>query len=312
MKLFFALTSPEFLHNTLSTLPSIPEPRPSCVDFLISFAMFRLMSMDNRGRVPFVVEAKSYDQILNHYGFGGGTLILDSGAYSALTLGTHIKLHDYNGWIRKQEAHTQSCVEFYSALDVIGNPDLTWRNLKVAELDGLRPRPVVHWGCSDDQIKRVVDNYREFSVGGLVPLLRSGKGNRDKIHSFLDRVFTLASKWGSPIVHGFGLSVPSLLLRYPFSSVDSSSWLAGPRYARVALWSDRLARFVSYSPNDSRELKLCPGVAESYGLGISGINEVFKGDRVMLRCRISAMGLTSYWRMSQYVNRVWKSKGGVS
>lgn len=314
VKLFFALTSHEYLRGTVPALSTIAEPSPKALDFLVSYAMFSKIGygwggLASRDNTPYSVEASNYLKLCQRYGYNEGSLLLDSGAFSCFTLGVKLKLSEYSLWIRQQRGDTVPWVKFYSALDVIGDADLTWRNLKIMEKDGLKPRPVIHYGYTDKQIVRVVDEYNTFSIGGVVPLLRGSQ--RGELYRFLDHVVSKAVKrWSTPVIHGFGISVPSILVRYPFDSVDSSSWLAGARYARVSLWDDNTHKFAAYSLADAAQVNNCPGVAESYGLTVRTIRELFAGDRRKLRSHIAALGLVSYWRMSQYVNTVWKSKTG--
>lgn len=314
MKLFFALTSHEYLRGTVPALSTIRQPSPKALDFLVSYAMFSKIGygwggLASRNETPYSVEAYNYLKLCQRYGYNEGSLLLDSGAFSCFTLGVKLKLSEYSLWIREQQGHVVPWVKFYSALDVIGDADLTWRNLKVMEQDGLKPRPVIHYGYTENQITRVLDEYDTFSIGGMVPLLRGS--NRDELYRFLDNVVGKAVRlWGHPVIHGFGITVPRILLRYPFDSVDSSSWLAGARYARVSLWDDQLHKFVVYNLAEIAQLGAVPGVATSYGLSVRAIRELFAGDRRKLRSHIAALGLVSYWRMGQYVNQVWKSKLG--
>lgn len=39
-------------------------------------------------------------------------------------------------------------------------------------------------------------------------------------------------------IHGFALTKPEVLNRYPFYSTDSTSWKNGPRYGRLPIWQD--------------------------------------------------------------------------
>ena len=151
-------------------------------------------------------------------------LFLDSGAFSAFTQKVEIDIMDYIAFIKKNDKH----ITHYSNLDVIGSAKGTLKNQQIMEKEGLTPIPVFHYG--EDE-KFLVDylskGYKYISLGGMVPISTSAL-----IH-WLDHLFTkyLTDKNGTPNikVHGFGLTSFVLMLRYPWYSVDSTSWVVTGR-----------------------------------------------------------------------------------
>jgi len=313
MRLFYVLGSYYFFKCTLDGLSRLDlKDKPTVADFLISFAN-PLFSSDKVGKKfeKRSFGANTYLEECARYGMKG-QCILDSGAFSVATLGSRMSLREYVGWLKQQGAATSPVVHFYSNLDVIGDAEKTWRNQQVMELEGLQPRPVLHHGYTDAQMDRVIDRYEAFSIGGLVSLLKLG-GSLGEVAPFLDRVFNAAFKrWTTPRIHGFGVSDYSLIKRYPFDTVDSSAWLMGARYARVRLFDESRARMVDVGIRDPSQLGKMPEVIQQYGLTTKRVLELFEGDRYELYSNISALGLLSYWRMIQHVNRLHRTRKDCS
>ncbi len=296
MKLFCAANYKAF-QRTLSKLAQWNVDKPSETHFLFSYAQGKF-------------DLDSFIGLCGQHGFTG-KCILDSGAFSVITLGTRISLQEYGGWLKAQRVTQRPEVQFYSNLDVIGDADKTWRNQQVMELEGLSPRPVIHHGYTDAQIERVIDRHQDFSIGGLVPLLKGS--TRPLVTQFLDRIFNAAFKrWPTPCIHGFGVSVYSLIKRYPFDSVDSSTWLTGVRYSRVVLFDEVRAKLVTVPIRDPAQLCKMPGVIQQYGLTTKRVLELFAGDRYELQYNISALGLLSNWRMMRHVNRLHRTRKDCS
>lgn len=142
---------------------------------------------------------------------------LDSGAFSAWTKKTEINLDDYMQFIKDNK----KMVTVYANLDVIGDPEGTWVNQKIMEDNGLSPMPIYHMGSSEKYLRKCME-YDYFALGAMA------KASAPKRIAFLDYVFkTIAGKDGKPRnkTHGLGMTSFPLMMRYPFFSVDSTSWL---------------------------------------------------------------------------------------
>jgi len=156
---------------------------------------------------------------LNNRVEDGGNLFIDSGAYSAWSKGVHIDLENYGEFILRMEDK----LSVHANLDVIGDPIATWENQRMLEAMGLEPMPIYHYGEDIKWLKRYLDKYEYIGLGGMVPI------SKKDLVEWLDNVFSnyLCDCNGSPRVqvHGFGLTDFDLMLRYPFYSVDSTTWL---------------------------------------------------------------------------------------
>jgi len=153
-------------------------------------------------------------------------LFLDSGAFSAMTQGVSIDIQEYIQFIQDNK----ECIDVYANLDVIGNPGATWKNQLIMEKAGLTPLPCFHYGEDVKWLKLYISKgYEYIALGGMV--------KTPNLISWLDDLWSryLTDDEGVPIVkiHGFGLTGLTLLLRYPWYSVDSTSWVVTGRLGSI-------------------------------------------------------------------------------
>jgi hypothetical protein len=159
-------------------------------------------------------------------------IMIDSGAYSARTVGTSIDLMEYIAFIKRNE------VDAYINLDIIPDshrPELieqaaaaSYRNQQAMKAAGLTPIPVFHQGERFYWLERMLADGERYIA------LAPAKG-RDPRH-WLDDVFTLLSdSKGQPLVkvHGLGITTHKLLRRYRWTSVDSSTWIKQSRVGQI-------------------------------------------------------------------------------
>lgn len=149
---------------------------------------------------------------------------MDSGAFSAFTQRAVLSLNRYSMWLQKYQKY----LTHYAVLDVIGDAAGTWINQQRMEKEfGLRPVPCYHYGEPESYLVKYLDKYDYIALGGMVPI------ETDKLQAWLDFLWEryLTGTTGRPRVrvHGFGMTTFSLMKRYPWYSVDSSSWLMGGR-----------------------------------------------------------------------------------
>lgn len=155
----------------------------------------------------------------------GVKVFLDSGAFSAFTKGVDVNMRAYCDYIQRN----MDIIEIVdgalcaSVLDGIGDPLLTWQNQIAMEKMGVRPLPCFHYGEDERYLEWYIANYDYITLGGMVPI------STPQLIQWLDRIWDkyLTDSSGRPRlkVHGFGLTAHSLMMRYPWYSVDSSSWV---------------------------------------------------------------------------------------
>jgi hypothetical protein len=150
----------------------------------------------------------------------GRTIFLDSGAFSAYMMGVTIDLNKFVDFCGRYT----DIIRMMSVLDSIGDPDGTWRNQMEMERQGVKPLPCYHYGEPTEVCDWYVKNYDYITIGGMVPI------TTPQLKIWLDRIWEehLTDVDGKPKckVHGFGLTSPELMRRYPWYSVDSSTWQA--------------------------------------------------------------------------------------
>jgi hypothetical protein len=149
----------------------------------------------------------------------GIKVFLDSGAFSAFTQGVTIDIGKYCDYIHAN----RDIIEEASVLDAIGDYKGTWHNQADMERRGVRPLPCFHYGEPLEVLDYYVENYEYITIGGMVPI------STPQLKIWLDRLWDehLTNADGTPKirVHGFGLTSLPLMFRYPWYSVDSSTWV---------------------------------------------------------------------------------------
>lgn len=155
----------------------------------------------------------------------GVKVFLDSGAFSAFTKGVEVDIRGYCDYIKRnmdiiEVVDGALCA---SVLDGIGDPLKTWQNQMAMEQMGVRPLPCFHYGEDERYLEWYIKNYDYITLGGMVPI------PTPQLFHWLDRIWDkyLTDGSGRPRlkVHGFGLTTLALMERYPWYSVDSSSWV---------------------------------------------------------------------------------------
>lgn len=184
------------------------------------------------------------------------TLSLDSGAHSVYM--QMIVKKEGGSVTRKYDviksdkfrAYVEDYIEFCHAnkerltfivnLDVIGSADLTWELQKYLEENGLDPMPVFHNGEDYKWLKKYLDSYEYVGVGGMGQFV-----NKVTYIGHADKIFRmLTNKDGTPRIkiHGFAVTSPEIIMRYPWYSCDSSTWCSNSRYGRVLIPKVRVDR----------------------------------------------------------------------
>lgn len=169
-------------------------------------------------------------------------MLLDSGAFSAWNAGAQVDLDDYIRYIRENIDYV--CA--YVNLDVIpGSPGVMptpeqveqsaaqgWANMLYMEGCGLSPVPVFHQGEQFKWLERMMSHGCEYV--GISP---ANDRSTEQKRVWLDRVFNfICDADGYPKIktHAFGVTSPDLIARYPWYTIDSTTWLAaGSRFGLV-------------------------------------------------------------------------------
>lgn len=176
----------------------------------------------HRDNVKYILESYHYihkDSYVKKIRKDGKKVFLDSGAFSAFTKGVKVDIKKYCRYIQQNE----DIIECASVLDAIGDPQGTYENQCEMERLGVRPLPCFHYNEDPRYLEYYINNYEYITLGGMVPI------STPQLKYWLDTLWEkyLTDGAGRPKikVHGFGLTTLSLMERYPWYSVDSSSWV---------------------------------------------------------------------------------------
>ena len=186
--------------------------------------------------VPHVLESYHYvnkQKYVDDMRRDNAQVFLDSGAFSAFTLGVDISIEEYCAYIlrNKDIIRFEDGVMMASVLDGIGDPLQTWRNQLEMEMRGCKPLPCFHAGEDEKYLEWYVKNYEYITLGGMV-----GTSTK-QLCIWLDRIWEnyLTDGSGNPRikVHGFGITAVPVMERYPWYSCDSSSWIQSAAFGAI-------------------------------------------------------------------------------
>lgn len=164
-------------------------------------------------------------------------IFIDSGAFSADNSGVEINIDEYCEFLIKLSPN------MYAGLDVIGNAEESKKNnIYMKERYGLKPIPTFHMKEHERYLYEMISSYDYIALGGMV---KSGN-----IEVWLDGVWNIIMKENPLLkVHGFAMTDPINMLRYPWYSVDSSSWTWAFRYGLVYLFNN--GKWLTISLNEA-------------------------------------------------------------
>ena len=162
-------------------------------------------------------------------------VFLDSGAFSAHTLGVELSVEGYCDYIKRSQdiIRVEDGVLMASVLDGIGDPLQTYRNQLEMEARGVRPLPCFHAGEDERYLEWYISNYEYITLGGMV-----GSSTK-QLMIWLDRIWEryLTDGSGRPRikVHGFGITAVPIMRAYPWFSCDSSSWIQSAAFGSIIM-----------------------------------------------------------------------------
>lgn len=187
--------------------------------------------------VPNILESWHYvgkQSFVDHMRANKAQIFLDSGAFSAFTLGVELSVAEYCAYIQRNAdiLRKDGNAVMASVLDGIGDPQKTWENqYEMEHRFHCKPLPCFHAGEDERYLEHYVKNYEYITLGGLV-----GSSTKALI-TWLDRIWDryLVDGSGHPRckVHGFGITAIPLMERYPWHSCDSSSWIQSAAFGSV-------------------------------------------------------------------------------
>lgn len=187
-------------------------------------------------KIPHILESWHYvgkQKYVDEMRADHAQIFLDSGAFSAYTLGVELKVSDYCDYIQRNRdiLRVEDGVVMASVLDGIGDPLQTWRNQYEMELRGVKPLPCFHAGEDEKYLEHYVANYEYITLGGMVG--SSTKQLCIWLDRMWDKYLTDGSGRARIKVHGFGITAVPIMERYPWHSCDSSSWIQSAAFGSI-------------------------------------------------------------------------------
>lgn len=162
-------------------------------------------------------------------------LLLDSGAFSALTQGHSITAEDYAAWLDLVMPLWGEWVVGAINLDVIGEAGPSWANWTALRDRGHDTMPVTHLGDTFDVADRYVDAGADYLATGN--LVGSGADRMLRWCAHLHR--HLRDHHPDVRLHALGATGRRIVERLPWWSIDASSFGAAYRYGRLVLFDPR-------------------------------------------------------------------------
>ena len=186
--------------------------------------------------IPHILESWHYvgkQKFVDEMRADNAKIFLDSGAFSAYTLGATLSVEDYCNYILRNQdiIRVEDGSMMASVLDGIGDPLQTWRNQMEMELRGVRPLPCFHANEDERYLEHYVKNYDYITLGGMVG--SSTKALSIWLDRIWDRYLVDGSGRAKIKVHGFGITAIPLMERYPWFSCDSSSWIQSAAFGSI-------------------------------------------------------------------------------
>lgn len=157
-------------------------------------------------------------------------IFIDSGGFTVRLRGGFVDVKAYGQFLVDNK-------QFYTVAANLDTNDWdeSQANFEYLYNLGVNVIPVYHMGDYIEGRRDVLDDwckkYKYIAIGGYA----GTKINMESTQAILDFCFKKLIP-NKVKAHGFGMTSLSLVKRYPFYSVDSTSWMASARYGIVNRW----------------------------------------------------------------------------
>ena len=214
-------------------------------------------------------------------------IIGDSGAYSAMSIGTPIDIGEYAAWVQRWHPHLLWC----ASLDVIGDPDGTlknWRTLR--DRYGLTVVPTLHAGSPIERLDTfAAEGATLVGLGGM-----AGKGQAVRAFRWAVAAFRYArDRHPDMRFHLWGVTHRQFLNVLPAWSADSSGILSkAARFGSLRLFDPATGATptLQLSARSRDPLKHADLLRRVYGVDPADIRTSHAGNRRLLFQASAAVG----------------------
>ncbi len=141
-------------------------------------------------------------------------------------------MQEYVNYVKRHEI----ALDLYANIDVIGNAELSWRNQQWLEAKGIKPLPVIHFGTDPDLkwLKHYIAlKYPVIGLGGMAVTGQRRYGTRKWLQKCFEHICNNKQHLPCVKIHGFGLTDYRMMVRYPFFSTDSTTWIKRGAFGEI-------------------------------------------------------------------------------
>lgn len=127
-------------------------------------------------------------------------------------------------------------LDLYANVDTIFSPKLTWLGQQyLEEYHGLRPVPVIHYGTPMKWLEKyLAKDYSYIALGGIGQEISQSVYQAWADRAF-ERICDQPSREPLTKVHGFAMTAVKFMRRWPWYSVDSTTWLTFGSYGQIIM-----------------------------------------------------------------------------
>ena len=179
-------------------------------------------------------------------------VILDSGAFSRLNGVVDFSLEDYINFLHRSKNYFYKYITFdYPLRPNASQEEIefsfinTHKNLEILEKEGLKPLPVYQRAWNKlYRLEEYLEKYDYICIGGAGGFI-STKDVQEEIELYFNQVFELNSKYNRKL-HGLAQTKLEVLKRFPFYSVDSTSWKMTSAMGNIITFKNLFDKMESY------------------------------------------------------------------
>jgi hypothetical protein len=249
---------------------------------------------------------KSIDQVKDLFkDYEPKNLIIDSGAFSVWTRNEFIDIDKYAEFCFEIKKHFVNSTVSYVNLDVLPgkfgkrptqeqrqhSAEQGWKNMLYLEAKGLKVIPVFHQHEDFEWLDKLRNHCDYIGISPANDVSMNEKLN------WLNKVFSVIKD--TIKTHGFAVTSYSQLSKYPFYSVDSSSWTAPARFGSIPTIQNGKIKVFKYKDKDSI-------IANWDTISHVGIDELSSKDDWKPRIRVAVQ---SYLKLEKIINEIWDARG---
>lgn len=233
-------------------------------------------------------------------------VIIDSGAFSVWANGQTVDIGQYAKFCHNVKEVFPKDINLYVVnLDVLpgrfgvrpneqqkeDSAKQGWENMITLEKEGLKVIHVFHQHESFEWLDKLMKHSDYIGVSPANDVSMKEKLN------WLNQVFSITKD--KIKTHGFAVTSHNQLYRYPFYSVDSSSWTAPSRFGRIPVFCDDLTMKTVEYKNKEQVKKYWDYLKH---IGIEKLGSDDYGHRIIL-------SIKSFQQLERIATELWNKRG---